>query len=283
MSYFTSFDPWKSKICTCPFKYTFNPYTGCGHACIYCYASSYIKNFFDPRPKSINFAKLKSEAKNLKDKLVSLSNSTDPYQPLEAKFELTRKILEILIENQAKIQIITKSNLIERDLNLLKKGKVQVAFTLTTLNEEIARKLEPKAPLPKERLKTIKKLTKKFKVVVRYDPIIPFLNDKEVELIKRLAKHGVKQVIASTFKVKLDSWQRFSLTFPSIAKKLKELYFKKGERIRRYWYLPFELRKEILSRVKEWVETYGMKFSTCRENLKVLNSAKSCDGSWLIE
>ena len=283
MNYFTPFDPWKSKICTCPFKYTFNPYTGCGHACIYCYASSYIKNFFKPRPKSINFTKLRLEAKNLKDELVSLSNSTDPYQPLEAKFELTRKILEILIENQAKIQIVTKSDLIKRDLNLLKKGKIQVAFTLTTLNEEVAKKLEPRAPLPKERLKVVKKFAKRFKVVVRYDPIIPFLNDAEYGLIKKLAKFGVKQVIASTFKVRSDSWQRFSLRFPETAKKLKDLYFKKGERIRRYWYLPFELRKEILSKVKEWVESHGMKFSTCRENLSFLNSAKTCDGSWLID
>jgi DNA repair photolyase len=104
----TKFDPWNSKLCTCPFKLTLNPYTGCEHACVYCYASSYIPNFFDCRPKKNLIPCLEKEAKNLKGELISISNSSDPYPSIEKKLLLTRKCLEILSKANCKVQIITK-------------------------------------------------------------------------------------------------------------------------------------------------------------------------------
>lgn len=211
-----------------------------------------------------------------------MSNSTDPYQPLEEELQITRKALEILIRNNVRIQIVTKSNLIERDIHLIKGGKVVAAFTITTLKNKISKKLEPFAPSPRKRIKAVKKLIENgIPVVVRYDPIIPFVNENERKLIRKLAEIGVKQIISSTLKVKSLIWQRISIKLPSLEKKLRNLYFQKGEKIGSYLYLPKELRIKILKNVKEIVERYGMVFSTCRENLVFLNSAPTCDGSWL--
>ena len=96
----TAFDPWKSQICTCPDKLTFNPYTGCDHKCLYCYASSYIPNFFKCRPKKNLLSRLRQESTKLKGELISISNSSDPYPRIEKKLRLTRECLEILVENK---------------------------------------------------------------------------------------------------------------------------------------------------------------------------------------
>jgi DNA repair photolyase len=277
----TKFDPWNSKLCTCPFKLTLNPYTGCEHACVYCYASSYIPNFFDCRPKKNLIPCLEKEAKNLKGELISISNSSDPYPSIEKKLLLTRKCLEILSKANCKVQIITKSSLVVRDADILRKMRAMVSFTITTIDDEISKKLEPKAPPSSERIKAVKILIRRgIPVSVRIDPIIPFLNEEQEELIKILAKVGVKHITSSTYKVKQDNWQRFSLAFPDIAEKLKELYFKKGEKIGRSFYLPKDFRYKLLKRIKDLAEAEGMKFGCCREGLNL--SSAICDGSWLI-
>ena len=277
----TKFDPWNSKLCTCSFKLSLNPYTGCEHSCVYCYASSYIPNFFRCRPKKNLISRLKKEVKNLRGELISISNSSDPYPSIEEKLLLTRRCLEILSHSDCKLQIITKSSLVVRDSDILRKMKAMVSLTITTIDDEISKKLEPKAPPSSERIEAVKILIKKeIPVSVRIDPIIPFLNEEQKELIKILAEIGVKHVTASTYKVKQDNWQRFSLTFPHIAEKLKKLYFKKGEKFGRSLYLPKDFRYKILKRIKDLVEAEGMKFGCCREGLNL--SSGTCDGSWLI-
>ncbi|RLF50391.1 MAG: radical SAM protein, partial [Thermoplasmata archaeon] len=147
MYYIKEFDPWHSTYCTCPPKYSLNPYTGCDHCCIYCYITSYIPNAFQVRTKKDFFKKLQKDVKKIdKNKVVSLSNSSDPYPTVEKKLGITRKTLEILSHNQVKYQIVTKSNLVLRDLDILKQSKTCVAITITTLKEKIAKKLEPNAP-----------------------------------------------------------------------------------------------------------------------------------------
>ncbi|MEM2823473.1 MAG: radical SAM protein, partial [Thermofilaceae archaeon] len=98
MSYLKPFDPWRAtSLCTCPFKYTVNPYTGCAHGCLYCYASSYIRRFFEPRPKA-DFIKV--VARDLRrvpaGSLINISSSSDPYGPLEAEYGYTRSLLELI-------------------------------------------------------------------------------------------------------------------------------------------------------------------------------------------
>ena len=275
------FDPWQSKLCTCPPKLTLNPYTGCSHRCVYCYVS-YIPNFFNCRPKHDLIPRLMKDAKELKGELISISNSSDPYPPMEKKLKLTRKCLEILSKADCKVQIVTKSSLVTRDVDLLKRMKSMVALTITTKSDKLSKKLEPGAPPSSERIEAARYLIENgIPVAVRIDPIIPFLNEDQGELVETLTSIGVKHVTSSTYKVKPDNWQRFSLAFPEIAKRLQKLYFKKGERIRGSYYLPRELRLRMMRRMKEVVESKRMKFACCREGFPQLNSAV-CDGSWLI-
>lgn len=282
MRLLVKFDPWQSKLCTCPPKLTFNPYTGCDHRCIYCYASSYIPRFFQCRAKANVVFQLKRESINLKGEVISISNSSDPYPTIEEREKITRKCLEVLSEVNCRIQIITKSNLVVRDVDLLKKVPSMVALTITTNDNSIAKVLEPNAPPPSARIKAAEKLIEAgIPVAARIDPIIPYVNDKPEDLIEELASMGIKQITCSTYKVKADNWQRLNLTMPEVAEKLKSLYFEKGERIGRYLYLPTQLRLKLLESVAVQAKKYGVAFSVCREGFSHLNNA-ICDGSWMI-
>jgi DNA repair photolyase len=276
------FDPWRSSLCTCPPKLTFNPYTGCDHRCVYCYASSYIPQFAKCRPKSNLLQRLQREATKLNGETVSIANSSDPYPRLEATAELTRRCLEILAESNCRIQIITKSNLVIRDDDLLSKTPSTVALTITTDDSEVARLLEPYAPPPDARLNAAEDLIGKgIPVSVRIDPVIPFVNDNQEKLVSALARIGVKHVTSSTYKIKPDNWRRFSAAMPAVAKKLKHLYFKQGEKIGGNTLLPRDLRLKLMKNIRYVAIAHGMQFGVCREGLAELNTA-ACDGSWLL-
>jgi DNA repair photolyase len=276
------FDPWQSGLCTCPPKLTFNPYTGCDHQCVYCYASSYIPSFSDCRPKKDLLAALKREAAKLNGENISIANSSDPYPRAEASTGLTRRCLEILAESNCKIQIITKSNLVVRDDDLLSKIPSTVAFTVTTDDDDIAKLIEPHAPLPSQRLRAAQDLIKKgIPVSVRIDPIIPLVNDQPQKLIADLASIGVKHLTCSTYKAKPDNWMRLAQAMPKVAEKLKPLYFQQGEKIGGNTLLSKELRFRLLKGVRDLAVANNMKFGVCREGLAELNTAP-CDGSWLM-
>lgn len=278
----TSFDPWRSGLCTCPSKLTFNPYTGCDHQCTYCYASSYIPNFKDCRPKKDALAALKREAAKLKGETISISNSSDPYPRAEATEGLTRRCLEILSEANCRIQIITKSNIVVRDDDLLAKASAMVALTVTTDDDNLAKILEPYAPLPSQRIRAAQDLTRAgVPVSVRIDPIIPFVNDQPQKLILALAGIGVKHVTCSTYKAKADNWNRLTAAMPQVSENLKPLYFQEGERIGGSILLPREYRFKILKGVRDVVLAHGLQFGVCREGFDQLNTAP-CDGSWLM-
>ena len=282
MPLISRFDPWRSGLCTCPPKLTFNPYTGCDHQCVYCYASSYIPSFSDCRPKKDLLAALKREATKLNGETISIANSSDPYPRAEVSTGLTRRCLEILAESNCKIQIITKSNLVVRDDDLLSKIPSTVAFTVTTDDDDIAKLIEPHAPLPSQRLRAAQDLIKKgIPVSVRIDPIIPLVNDQPQKLIADLASIGVKHLTCSTYKAKPDNWMRLVQAMPKVAEKLKPLYFQQGEKIGGNTLLPKELRFRLLKGVRDLAVANNMKFGVCREGLAELNTAP-CDGSWLI-
>jgi DNA repair photolyase len=225
---------------------------------------------------------LQREAAKLKGEIVSIANSSDPYPRMEAEAGLTRKCLAILSQHDCRIQIITKSTLVTRDTDVLSKMPSTVALTITTDDENTAKLLEPHAPSPNERLKTVETLTSKgIPVSVRVDPIIPFVNDKPEKLIATLAGMGVKHVTTSTYKAKPDNWRRLATAMPQVAEKLKPLYFERGEKIGGYTLLPSDLRRKLLKNIRSLAVENGMKFGVCREGLAELNTA-ACDGSWLI-
>ena len=278
----TRFDPWQNRQCTCPLKLTFNPYTGCSHSCVYCYAQSYIQRFQDCRPKKNLLKRLECEAAKLNGETVSIANSSDPYPQLEGELGLTRECLRILNRSNCRIQIITKSTLVTRDADLLLEKPSTVAVTLTTEDNETAKKLEPRAPTPSERLKAVETLVHKgIRVSARIDPMIPFVNDNPEKLVGALAEIGVKHITSSTYKAKRDSWQRFAAAMPEQAEKIRPLYWSQGERANGCVLLPKDLRLKILTNVRSMALSYGIKFAVCREGLGHLNTV-TCDGSWLL-
>jgi len=225
---------------------------------------------------------LKREAAKLKGETVSISNSSDPYPRAEATEGLTRRCLEILVESNCRIQLITKSNLVTRDDDLLCKVPATVALTITTDDDSLAQILEPFAPSPSRRIRAAQDLTKAgIPVSVRIDPIIPLVNDQPQKLIATLAAIGVKHVTCSTYKAKPDNWMRLTAAMPQMAEKLKPMYFVQGEKIGGNALLPKELRFKLLKGIRDLAEAKGMKFGVCREGLAQLNTA-SCDGSWLL-
>jgi DNA repair photolyase len=225
---------------------------------------------------------LKSEAATLVGETISISNSSDPYPLAETSTCLTRRCLEILAENKCKIQIITKGNVVVRDSDLLSKIPSTVAFTVTTNDENIARLIEPHAPLPSQRLRAAQDLIEKgIPVSVRIDPIIPLVNDQPQKLIADIASIGIKHLTCSTYKAKPDNWTRLLQAMPEVQKKLKPLYFQHGERIGGNTLLPKEFRFRLLKSVRQWAIVHGMKFGVCREGIPELNTAP-CDGSWLM-
>jgi DNA repair photolyase len=218
----------------------------------------------------------------LNGELVSVSNSSDPYPRLEAETGLTRKCLEILAESRCRLQIVTKSDLVISDIDILQDVPCVVSVTVLTADDGLSRKLEPGAPVSSRRLKAIETLAKAgIPTTVRIDPVIPFLNDDLSELMEAVADLGALHVTCSTYKVKPDNWKRFSAVFPEVAEKLKPHYFIEGEQIGRSLYLPRNMRFGLMKKAKESAEDHHLKFGCCREGFS-LNSAV-CDGSWAIK
>ncbi|MFC1787059.1 radical SAM protein [Halobacteriota archaeon] len=146
----------KSKV----FDYTINPYIGCEHDCTYCYAR-FMKRFTDHNEDWGEFVDIKINAagllrRELKKKQVGkvwISGVCDPYQPLEKKYELTRRCLEVLLKSGWPVTIQTKSPLVLRDLELLREfDEIEVGLTITTADENIRKIFEPKAPPIKQRI-----------------------------------------------------------------------------------------------------------------------------------
>ncbi len=282
------FDPWKNPLCTCPLKYSLHPYTGCSHFCLYCYATSYI-GLKPSTPKKDFLKKLKRDLRFVDRKLfIELSTSSDPYPPVEASIGLTRKTLSILREHGIRTLITTKSNIVIRDIDLLKNMEVAVMITITTLDHSLAKKLEPGAPPPKERLETLKKLSEEeIPVGVRIDPIIPYLNDEPselIELVDTVIEYGAKHIVTSTYKARPDNFRRLTTVFSDLRNKLYNLYYIQGERIRGYRYLSSNMRKQLLYYVTSRAREKGVTYAVCREGFQDTEyfNAPSCDGSHLI-
>ena len=276
------FDPWRSSLCTCPAKLTLNPYTGCDHNCLYCYAQTYIPHFETCRPKKNLLKRLALEATKLRGETISLSNSSDPYPRIDSDLGLTREALKTLTHSFCKIQIITKSTLVARDADLLREAPATVALTITTHHDDLSRILEPSAPNPSRRLKTLEILKMQgIPVSVRIDPIIPYVNSECEDLVEEIASIGVKHITVSTYKPRNRDWKRLSQALPDIAKKLAPLYWTQGEHSGGCLLLPRDLRSRLLSKVRQAALHRGLQFAVCREGLSELNTAP-CDGSWLL-
>jgi DNA repair photolyase len=190
-----------------PFSQSINPYRGCEHGCIYCYARAthaYLdlspgrdfetELFYKPGARELLRAELASRRYRVSP--IALGTNTDPYQPIERDLKVTRGILELLLEVRHPVTLVTKGALILRDLDLLaelaRHGLVAVSISLTTLDNELKRRMEPRTAGPQRRLEMIRELTGHgVPTGVLTAPMIPGLNDHELEqMLAAAAKHG---------------------------------------------------------------------------------------------
>jgi DNA repair photolyase len=189
-----------------PFDRSLNPYRGCEHGCVYCYARP-SHAWLDLSPgldfESRLFAKHEAPAL-LRHELakpgytcapIALGANTDPYQPVERELCITRGVLEVLAECGHPTMIITKSSLVERDLNLLapmaRENLVTVTVSVTTLDRALARRMEPRAASPQRRIETLRKLAGAgIPAGILFAPVIPALNDHEMESVLSAAREA---------------------------------------------------------------------------------------------
>ena len=192
-----------------PFETSVNPYRGCEHGCVYCYARP-SHAYVDLSPgidfETKIFAKTNA-AEILRKELgkpryvckpFAMGTNTDPYQPAERQLHITRDIIQVLHDCRHPLSIVTKSWLIERDLDLLgpmaADGLVKVFVSVTSLNHDLARRLEPRTTAPTRRLKTVQTLNQAgVPTGVMFAPVIPFINDAEMEtVLEQAAAAGAK-------------------------------------------------------------------------------------------
>lgn len=193
------------------FDRSINPYRGCEHGCIYCFARP-THAFHDLSPgldfESKLFAK-PSAPELLREELskrgyvcapIALGTNTDPYQPIEAHWQITRAILRVLAETDHPLTITTKSDRVVRDIDILapmaSKGLAAVAVSVTSLDPKIARTVEPRAPHPERRLTAVRRLADAgIPTLVSIAPVIPAITDHEIEhIVERAAESGARAV-----------------------------------------------------------------------------------------
>ena len=269
--------------CTCPPKYNINTYLGkCAHKCIYCYAVKFPSFVGPPEPRLKILEQIENMAKNTKPKHpVMMSDCTDPYQPLEKQHLITRKCAQTLAKHNYPLLIVTKSDLVTRDLDIYKKTPTVISITITTLNEHIAALTEPHAPPPQKRITALQKsIEQNIPTTARIDPIIPTINDNKKEfkkLVSTLADTGVKQITIATMKPVRGFFSKLKQTNPKIYEKLVKAYAD-GKWTAGYKYLLEEKRWKIIKKLRPIVLSHKLDFASCREGLPQLNTAL-CDGT----
>ena len=200
------------------FDRSINPYRGCEHGCIYCFARpSHAYLGFSPgldfetqliaRPDAPEVLRRELRAKSYGPELIAIGTNTDPYQPIERDRGIMRQVLEVLSDHNHPVAIVTKGSLIERDIDILgpmaAKGLARVGISVTTLDPDVSRKMEPRCPAPARRLRTIERLSEAgIGVRVMISPVVPALTDHELEaILKASAQAGA--VAASSIVLRL--------------------------------------------------------------------------------
>jgi DNA repair photolyase len=257
-----------------PFTWTINPYRGCEFACKYCYAR-YTHEFMELRD-GVDFEQkifvkqhaadlLRQELHHVKPgEEIAIGTATDPYQPAERRFEVTRAILEELARHRGlEIGIVTKSNLVLRDTDILqqiaKNNRLFVNITITTLKADLARILEPRAPRPDLRLEAMQQLNQAGVAAgVICAPVLPGITDspRDLEaLVRATAKAGGKYVFANSLFLKPCSAAVF---LPFLEKEFPQLVESYQKRFKGRAFLPESYRKPLSQLMKRLRQKYGI-------------------------
>ncbi len=220
-----------------------NPYVGCGHNCLYCYAR-FIKrftghtekwgSFVDVKTNIIDVLKKQLKSSKYKGQRIFIGTVTDPYQVVEKKYNFTREILDLLACYKNPVSILTKSDLVLRDIDLLKKMKdVDVNFTVNTLDNRWRELIEPDSSSIKQRFKAINKLTKeKISVLAMMGPYFPIFTDPEA-LFKEFKKVGVKHIFTESLNTTGGNWvgveKVLKDNYPNLLTRMQKIFFNKKE------------------------------------------------------
>jgi DNA repair photolyase len=267
-----------------PFTWTINPYRGCEFACKYCYAR-YTHEFMEMRD-GVDFERkiyvkqraaelLRRDLRKVKPgEEIAIGTATDPYQPAERRFGVTRAVLEVFAEQRGlDIGIVTKSNTVLRDTELLlevaRRNKLFVSLTVTTLHTELARILEPRAPRPDLRMKAVQKLNQAgVPAGVICAPVIPGITDSARDLdalVKATKEAGGRHIFANALFLKPCSAAIFlpwlEKEFPHLAQNYRERY---GERA----HLGPAYRKRISQLMARLRQKHGLGTQADRERLQ---------------
>jgi DNA repair photolyase len=257
-----------------PFTWTINPYRGCEFACKYCYAR-YTHEFMEMRDgaeferkiyvKQHTADLLRRDLRRVKPgESIALGTATDPYQPAERRYEVTRGILEEFARHRGfELGIVTKSNLIVRDLDLLRdisrNNALSIHITVTTLNADLARILEPRAPRPDLRLEALRALSQAgINVGVSCSPVLPGITDSPADLealVREAAAAGARHVFANPLFLKPCSAAVFlpflEQNFPHLVENYRQRYQDRS-------FLPPSYAKRISLLVASFRRKYGI-------------------------
>ncbi|WP_297632521.1 radical SAM protein [uncultured Clostridium sp.] len=251
-------------------NYTMNIYRGCNHGCIYCDSRSNCYNIidFDTVRAKENSAEIieKDLSKKRKKGVIGTGAMSDPYNLFEKKYKLTRKALELVDKHRFGISIATKSSLITRDIDILKRiqehSEVLIKITITAIDDEISKVIEPGVNPSSERFKAVKELSDNgIYVGILFMPILPFINDTEENvkgIVKKAYESGVKFIYTHGIGVTLRSNQRVYYY-----EKIKEQYGK--DIIKRYkelygedYVCPSTNHEKLMGIFKEECERYNI-------------------------
>jgi DNA repair photolyase len=257
-----------------PFQWMINPYRGCEFACKYCYAR-YTHEFMELRD-GLDFERkiyvkrhaawlLRQELKQVKrGQTIAIGTATDPYQPAEHKFGITRSILEEFARHEdLSLGIVTKSNLVLRDLDLLKaistKNRLSVHVTITTLHPALARLLEPRAPRPDLRLQAVNKLAGAgIQVGVNVAPVLPGITDAPADLeslVRASAESGATSLYAAPLFLKPCAAKVF---LPFLAEKFPRLAAEYEQRYSTRAFATATYARRIASLIARYRTRYGI-------------------------
>ena len=258
-----------------PFTWTINPYRGCEFACKYCYAR-YTHEFMEMRDgaefeqkiyvKQHTADLLRRELRRVKPgEAIALGTATDPYQPAERRYEVTRSILEEFARHRGfELGIVTKSNLVLRDIDLLRavaqNNALSIHITITTLNVELARILEPRAPRPDLRMEAVRELSDAgLTVGVSCSPVLPGITDSPADLeavVRAAAAAGARHIFAGPLFLKPCSAAVF---LPFVEQHFPQLVENYRQRYQDRSFLPPSYGKRIAQLIAHFREKYGVR------------------------
>jgi DNA repair photolyase len=268
-------------------NYTLNPYLGCSFDCIYCYVhgskyGEHITNHLKVKANApeVLYRQLKNRAKNREYGIIALGSATDPYLYLEKELKLTQELLRIIYRFHFPLNIMTKSSLILRDVDILKKidekahlpdelqkklnRGVIISFSFSTMSHKLAEIFEPAAPTPKERLETMKSLADEgFKVGACLMPVLPFLSDTPEQLdymIQSVKEHGGSFVLVGGLTLFGDKpsdcrtryYNALREHYPAVLSKTEKLFGKSS-------YPSYKYQKNLAKMVEVLCKEYRIK------------------------